>query len=167
MYIRELTEYEFTFFASNHILKNYHQTPNYAKLMSKHGFTYEYIGIFDNNDNLIGASLILFKKVFGFTTYGYAPKGLLIDYYDESLIKEVVNLLKNYYLIKNIAFIRINPEISIGSIDYNHNYEVNYNSNQRIVNYLNNAGLVINENTSGFNSVMILVLLVKPTEKSY
>ena len=154
MYIRELTENEFTYFVNGHILKNYHQTINYANLMSKHGFTYELIGLFNETDDLVGASLILFKKVFKFTSYGYAPKGLLMDYYDEEVIKTFTRLLKEYYLLKNVAFIRINPEISIGTINYDKNYIIDYNSNRRIINYLRNAGLILNNNTSGFNSII-------------
>ncbi len=165
MYIRELTEYEFTYFASRHILRNYHQTPNYAKLMSKHGFTYEFIGLFNGNDDLIGASLILFKKVFKFTSYGYAPKGLLIDYYDEEVIKEFARLLKEYYLIKNVAFIRINPEISIGTINYDKNYVIDYNSNRKIINSLRDAGLILNNNTSGFNSIIPKYNAIIKTDK--
>ena len=165
MYIRELTEYEFTYFASRHILRNYHQTPNYAKLMSKHGFTYEFIGLFNGNDDLIGASLILFKKVFKFTSYGYAPKGLLMDYYNEEVIKEFTRLLKEYYLIKNVAFIRINPEISIGTINYDKNYVIDYNSNRKIINSLRDAGLILNNNTSGFNSIIPKYNAIIKTDK--
>ncbi|MBO4245799.1 MAG: peptidoglycan bridge formation glycyltransferase FemA/FemB family protein [Bacilli bacterium] len=154
MYVRELTEYEFTYFSSTHILKNYHQTSNYAKLMSKHGFTYEYIGLFDESDILIGASLILFKEVFKFATYGYAPKGLLMDYYNEDIIKNFTSLLRDYYLTKNVAFIRINPEISIGTINYDKEYIIDYNSNRKIINYLKNAGLIMSNNTTGFNSII-------------
>ena len=154
MYVRELTEYEFTYFSSTHILKNYHQTSNYAKLMSKHGFTYEYIGLFDESDILIGASLILFKEVFKFATYGYAPKGLLMDYYNEDVIKNFTSLLRDYYLTKNVAFIRINPEISIGTINYDKEYIIDYNSNRKIINYLKNAGLIMSNNTTGFNSII-------------
>ena len=165
MYIRELTEYEFTYFASRHILRNYHQTSNYAKLMSKHGFTYEFIGLFNNNDDLIGASLILFKKVFKFTSYGYAPKGLLMDYYNEDVINEFTRLLKEYYLVKNVAFIRINPEISIGTINYDKNYVIDYNSNRKIINYLRNAGLELNNNTSGFDSIIPKYNAIIKTDK--
>jgi len=165
MYIRELTEYEFTYFASRHILRNYHQTSNYAKLMSKHGFTYELIGLFNNNDDLIGASLILFKKVFKFTSYGYAPKGLLMDYYNEDVINEFTRLLKEYYLVKNVAFIRINPEISIGTINYDKNYVIDYNSNRKIINYLRNAGLELNNNTSGFDSIIPKYNAIIKTDK--
>lgn len=154
MYLSELTEQEFTFFASNHVLKSYHQSTNYAKLMEHHGFTKEYIGLFDHESNLIGASLIIIKSVFKLTKYGYAPKGLLMDYYNKDIINNFASLLKEYYLKRNIAFIRINPEISIGTVNYKDNqFITNYNTNSNIANNLTDAGFTKIE-TKGFNSIL-------------
>ena len=80
MKIRELTTQEFNQFQSNHPLSNYHQTINYAILMSENGYDYDLIGYVDDYDNILAASLILLKPIGIKCFYGYAPRGFLIDY---------------------------------------------------------------------------------------
>ena len=80
MYIRELSVEEFTKFQENHELSNYHQTINYALLMSENGYEYDLIGYFDESHNLVAASLILIKSLMHKLYYGYAPRGFLLDY---------------------------------------------------------------------------------------
>ena len=52
------------------------------------GQTYFSIGMIDDNNNIVAASVILSKRMGLFNRYGYAPKGFLIDYYNPTLIKE-------------------------------------------------------------------------------
>lgn len=131
MKLKNLSIFEFDEYAKNHPLGSYHQSSSYALLMSEQGYEYDLLGFVDDNDNIKAASLILYKKLGMFNRYGYAPKGFLIDYYDVDLLKEFTKALKKYYYKKNFAFIKINPEISIGTIDYKHKL-VTYNKNQLI-----------------------------------
>lgn len=131
MKLKNLSIFEFDEYAKNHPLGSYHQSSSYALLMSEHGYEYDLIGFIDDNGNIKAASLILYKKLGMFNRYGYAPKGFLIDYYDVNLLKEFTKALKKHYYKKNFAFIKINPEISIGTVDYKHKL-VTYNKNQLI-----------------------------------
>lgn len=63
MRIVNLNTNEFTEFVNNHALRNYCQTIEYAKVMSDMGYTYDLIGYKDDSNNLVGASLILKKKL--------------------------------------------------------------------------------------------------------
>ncbi len=154
MEIIKLTEQLFKEFAEKNPLKSYHQTINYARLMARHGYTYELIGYCDNNKEIHAASLILFKKISFLTYYGYAPKGFLIDYYNEELVRSFSNDLIIYYKNKNIAFIRINPEISIGEINYNNNFITSYNTNRSIINTLTKLNYQKINNTTSFVSIL-------------
>lgn len=131
MKLKNLSIFEFDEYAKNHPLGSYHQSSSYALLMSEQGYEYDLLGFVDDNDNIKAASLILYKKLGMFNRYGYAPKGFLIDYYDIDLLKDFTKALKKYYYKKNFAFIKINPEISIGTVDYKHKI-VTYNKNQLI-----------------------------------
>ncbi len=131
MKLKNLSIFEFDEYAKNHPLGSYHQSSSYALLMSEQGYEYDLLGFVDDNGNIKAASLILYKKLGMFNRYGYAPKGFLIDYYDVDLLKEFTKALKKYYYKKNFAFIKINPEISIGTVDYKHKL-VTYNKNQLI-----------------------------------
>ena len=101
MKIRQLSVFEFDNFARNHPLSSYHQTSSYAMFQSEQGFDYDLLGLIDNNNEIVAASLILIKKINFLYGYGYAPKGFLMNYYDESIIKEFTKLLKKHYYNKN------------------------------------------------------------------
>lgn len=131
MKLRNLTIFEFDAFALNHPLGSFHQSSSYALFMSEQGYDYDLLGLVDENNKIVAASLILSKKIGMFNRYGYAPKGFLIDYFSPTILQEFTSALKKYYYKKNFAFIKINPEISIGTIDYAHKI-ITYNRNQII-----------------------------------
>ena len=117
MRIVNLSLNDFNTFANNHTLRSYYQTSEYAKVMENKGYTYDYIGYMDNSNNLVAASLILKKKIGTFAKYVYAPKGVLIDYFDDQLLKLFFKDLASFYKLKGFSFLKINPEIIIGEID--------------------------------------------------
>ena len=139
MKLRNLSIFEFDNFSFNHPLSSYHQRSSYALKMAEQGYEYDLLGLVDDDDNIVAASLILSKKLGMFNRYGYAPKGFLIDYYNPEIIAEFTKQLKKFYYKKNFAFIKINPEIAIGTLDYE-NKKVTYNKNQIIENTLINLG---------------------------
>ena len=138
MYIKELTINEFTNYQKSHSLSSYHQTINYGILMAENTHDYDLIGYVDDNNTIYGASLIIIKKI-GKYLYGYAPKGFLIDYSNEYLLKKFTEDIKNYYKRKGLVFIKINPEIAIGEINTK-TFQVTYNQNNNITNILINCG---------------------------
>ncbi len=131
MKLKNLSIFEFDEYAKKHPLGSFYQSSSYALVASEQGFDYDLIGMVDDNGEIKAASLILSKKLGFFNRYGYAPKGFLIDYYDNKLLQEFTKLLKKRYYNKNFAFIKINPEIAIGEVDYKHKM-VKYNQNQII-----------------------------------
>lgn len=133
MKIVELTNMQFDEFAKFHPLNNYCQTSKYALLMSEYGYNYDYIGFVDENNTIKAASLILTKKITGRTKYGYAPKGFLINYYDQALLSDFLNQLRKYYKKRNFIFIKFNPEIIIGETDETRKFILSYNGNVRII----------------------------------
>ena len=135
MKLKNLSIFEFDEYSNNHPLGSYHQTSNYALLASEQGYEYDLLGLVDDEGKIHAASLILYKKLGMFNRYGYAPKGFLLDYYDKDLIKEFTQKLKKYYYRKNFAFIKLNPEITIGEMDYKMK-AIKYNKNQMIENTL-------------------------------
>ena len=137
MKLKTLSILEFDDYAKNHPLGSYHQSSYYAMLMSENNYDYELIGMVDKNDNIVAASLILIKKIGLFIKYGYAPKGFLIDFSNTELLKEFCKLLKKRYYRKNLAFIKINPEISIGTLDNNN---ILYNENKDLIPSLESIG---------------------------
>ena len=139
MKLKHLSIFEFNDFAYNHPLGSYHQTSSYALCASEQGYDYDIWGFVDETGKIHAASLILTKKLSMFNRYGYAPKGFLIDYYNPRLLQEFTKAIKKYYFKRNFAFIKINPEISIGTIDFKRK-EIKHNNNQAIERTLINLG---------------------------
>ncbi|MEG2283036.1 MAG: peptidoglycan bridge formation glycyltransferase FemA/FemB family protein [Bacilli bacterium] len=75
-----------------------------------------YLGIKDN-DTLVGATLLLEKKLlFGYKFF-YAPRGYIIDFNNNTLLEETSRLLKNYAKNNKAIFIKINPDIKLENLD--------------------------------------------------
>lgn len=132
MIFRELNIEEFTNFQKNHPLSNFYQTINYGLLMAEHGYDYDLVGLVDDNNNVVAASLILIKSIGIKSNYGYAPRGFLVDYENKYILDTFTQKLKEYYYKKNTIFIKLNPFITIGEID-NSTYETTYNSKRDII----------------------------------
>lgn len=140
MKLKNLSIFEFNDFAYNHPLGSFHQTASYALFASEIGYDYDILGFVDDSGKIHAASLILSKKIGMFNRYGYAPKGFLIDYYNPRLLQDFTKALKKYYYKRNFAFIKINPEISVGTMDYKKK-EITHNKNQSIETTLANLGI--------------------------
>jgi len=153
MKIKEISFIEFDEFAKSHPLSSYHQTSLYALLMSNHGYDYDYIGYVDDDNNIHAGALILYKKIGFRSYYGYAPKGFLIDYFNNELLTNFTRDLISYYHNKKFAFIKINPEIAIGEITLNP-HQVKYNQNVIIRNNLKNNGYLKLKDNVYFESLI-------------
>ena len=102
---------QFDNFSNIHPLHSYYQTSMYGNLMQKCGYEIHYYGFIDDNNNLVGASLILEQKLFLSYRFAYAPRGLLIDYDDRDLVIDVTDCLKKYFSKMKIAFLKIDPPV--------------------------------------------------------
>lgn len=152
MHIKELSVAEFENFVNKSPLSNHYQTMNYALLMGENGYDYELIGLVDEYETIHAASLILIKKITKILKYGYAPKGFILDYFDNNLLREFTKCIKEYYK-KKLVFIKINPEIAIAEINST-NFEKNYNQNAEIKDYLINLGYVKLKDNLYFESMV-------------
>lgn len=152
--IRELTLFEFEEYASKHPLRSYHQTSSYALLMASYDYKYQFIGYVNENNVIVGASLILIKKINKNTYYGYAPKGFLIDYFNEQLLLSFTRDIIKFHMDKGIIFIKINPEIAIGFLTKENEYKTTYNNNVKISEILTKNGYLQCKPKYNFESLL-------------
>ena len=96
-----LTKDQFDKFSYSHPLHSYYQTSMYANIMKSCNYEVYYFGFTDNENNLVGATMMLSQTIIGSYKYAYAPRGFLIDYNDMELFKTFTIMLKNY-LNKNL-----------------------------------------------------------------
>ncbi len=153
MNIKELTFQKFEEFVKKNPLASHYQSSDYALLMSEVGYDYDIIGLCDEQETIHAASLILFKKIGFKAKYGYAPKGFILDYFNQSLLKEFTEKIKEYYEDKNVIFIKINPEIAIAEVDIK-NYTRTYNWNCEIKDFLNDNGYIKLKDNLYFESLL-------------
>jgi peptidoglycan pentaglycine glycine transferase (the first glycine) len=136
--LRELSVEEFNTFQNNHPLSNFYQTVNYAMLMAENGYDYDLIGYVDDDNNILAASVILFKSIGIKCFYGYAPRGFLINYNDQELLRSFTEELKKHYYEKNVIFIKTNPNIIVGEV--NKEFDIDYNDNYYLKDILPSMG---------------------------
>ena len=110
MVIKELTNEEFKSFTDNFYLKSFYQTKEYGLTMNSQEQEPIFLGLINENNQIIAASLILIERL-GQFKYAYAPRGFLIDYTNKELLKEFTLQIKNYLKRKNVIAIKISPII--------------------------------------------------------
>ena len=111
MKIITLTGAQFTDFARKHKYRTYYQTVEYGKLMKTDGYDYHLLGFLNNSNELIGATMVLFKKIFLDYKIAYAPFGFLIDYSNNDLVEELTERLRRLLLKQKFIYLKINPRI--------------------------------------------------------
>ncbi|MDD3341432.1 MAG: peptidoglycan bridge formation glycyltransferase FemA/FemB family protein [Bacilli bacterium] len=110
MYLKELTNEEFSNFTDVFFQSSVYQTKEYAFAMNKQGFDSVFLGLIDDNKHIVAASLLLIQKKSGFK-YAYAPRGFLIDYTNFSLLQNFTTAIKKYLGKKDIIAVKIAPMI--------------------------------------------------------
>ncbi len=136
--LKQLTNEEFTTFATNYNLKSIYQTKEYAFIMNKQNFDSIFLGLIENN-NILAATLLLIEKLDGFK-YAYAPHGFLIDYNDQELVKKYVEEIKKYLGKHDVIAIKINPLIIKNTYNENKNIIYTNENYEKIFNTLKRCG---------------------------
>ena len=99
-----------------------------------------YVGMEDENGNLVATCLILLRKTpFGFS-YGYAPRGFILDYSNKDVIKVLTTYLKEYMKNNKIIYIKFDPDIKYQDIDENGNKIDGGENNYELYDYMLSLG---------------------------
>ena len=99
-----------------------------------------YLGVVNDDDKLIATALILLKKTpFGFS-YGYSPRGFILDYTDKELIRFFTESIKTYMKKNKIIYIKFDPDIPYHDIDEFANPVKDGNNNYDLYNYMLDLG---------------------------
>lgn len=112
MQLVELSEKEFKEFADNHPQISFHQTVEWGKLKEENGWKSHLLGLKDQNKKIVAGCLLLSKMTPIKRAMFYSPRGFLIDYNNEKLLKEFTEKIKNYAKTKKGIFIKIDPYVS-------------------------------------------------------
>ena len=148
MRIITLTKDEFDNFSNRHSFNTFYQSSNYADFAKINDeYNTHYLGFVDSNDNLIGASLMLYKTLFWGYKCAYAPRGFLFKYDNDESIEDLVVSLKRLLHKQKFIFITIDPPIVASERDKDGN-TIQFNNG---VNHILNVFKRNNFEHLGFN----------------
>ena len=109
MKIITLSEEEFDEYAKKHKYKSPYQSSNYGKAMKVEGYNHHFLGFLNNSNELVGATMMIYKPVFLGYKFAYAPYGYLVDYTNEDFIEELTIRLKKLLFKQRFLYIKMNP----------------------------------------------------------
>ena len=121
MKIIELSEEQFRNYSAVHSKRNHLQTLEYANMKKEDNYDSLFLGLIDDNDNIIAGSLILSKKINNKNNFAYAPWGFLIDYNNKDLLNVFTTKLREYLRKKDFIYLQTNPNIRYKVYDKNLN----------------------------------------------
>ena len=116
MTIINLTQTQFRNYSNIHHQRNFSQTIEYSKLPLYSDHQKYYLGLIDNSNNLLAATLILVKNITSSVKEAYAPNGYLIDYSDFKLVKTFTEELTKYLKKEKITYLITNPKFKYRTI---------------------------------------------------
>ena len=141
MKIVTISPEQFDRYAKMHRYRNYYQTSIYGNTMRKFGFNVHFLGITDDSNKLIGASLIIYREVFMGHKIAYAPRGILFNYDNPNQLKELAEKLKKILGKQGFMMLKIDPYIPSTIRDHEGN----------IIHFNNQVNLIMaNLQTAGF-----------------
>ncbi len=116
-------------YVKNHPTKSHflqsHAWGEFAKV--KKGLTPYYLGLVNENDEIVAATLLLQKNLPLNLCYFYAPRGYVIDYKKKELVKTMTKKVVEFAKNKKAIFVKIDPDIIRKSYNYlNEETELNY-----------------------------------------
>lgn len=139
MKIEELESNEYEEYISKNKYTTFYQKEYWGKLKKDGGWNYKLVGMKKNN-KIVGATLLLFKNLpLGLKLF-YSPRGFLIDYNDEELLKEFVLEIKEYVKKENGFILKIDPYIEYKTRDIDGNIVEGGVDNSKVVENLKKLG---------------------------
>ena len=111
-----------------------------------------YLGLVNENDEVVGATLLLEKQLPMNYTYMYAPRGFVIDYKKKEIVREMTKNIVEFAKSKKAIFVKIDPDIIKTSFNYL-NEEINNPDSDEIFNTLKSCGFKHQGFTKNFETM--------------
>ena len=117
MELRELTKKEFDNYAINHPLGSFQQTSAWGRFVEGDKFHAYYVGGFIKGHLTCASMILSYERKKNKERIFYAPRGFLIDYKNEELLKEFTEEVKKFIIEKHGVFLKIDPYILVRDRD--------------------------------------------------
>ena len=142
-FIENIEKEKYEKFVKNHPKSHFLQSYAWGEFCRKiKGQIPYYVGMIDDDNNLVATALILLKKTPLGYSYGYSPRGFILDYTNKELIKEFTLALKKFMKDNKLIYIKFDPDIFYQDIDEDANPIENGNNNYDLYNYMLSLGYI-------------------------
>ena len=122
----------------------------FAKI--KKDLTPYYLGLVNEEGNIVAATLLLEKHLPMNLCYFYAPRGFVIDYKKKELVRTMTEKVVNFAKGKKAIFVKIDPDIIKTSINYQ-NEEIKNPDYEEIFESLKSCGFKHQGFTKNFETM--------------
>lgn len=129
----ELKKDEYENFLQNNKKSHFLQSYYWGEFSKeKKNLTPYYMGLVDENRNILGTCLLLQKKLPLNYSYFYCPRGFVLDYTNSDLISNMTKKVIEFIKTKKAIFLKIDPDIIRKKYNYL-NEEVELSTNPDII----------------------------------
>ena len=108
MQFREISEEKYRKFWENHPLKSFLSSPEIGKLRESNGWDVYFVGVEKDKKLVAATMLVSHKRHFGKYEF-YAPRGILVDFYDKDLVHYFVLEIKKFVKTHHGYIFRMDP----------------------------------------------------------
>ncbi len=142
-FIENVDKEEYQEFTKNHPKSHFLQSYEWGEFcrLAKKQIPH-YVGMHNDNEQLVSTALILEKKTPLGYSYGYAPRGFLIDYTNHAYLKVFTNYIKEYMQKNKMIYLKIDPDIKYQDIDEEGNKVDKGENNYELYDYLISLGYI-------------------------
>lgn len=149
-FIKDLSKKEYQKFwestSNNHFMQSYEWGIAQAKTR---GYENIYVGLKDDNNKLVAATLLLKKRTPFKMCYFYAPRGYTMNFRDNKVLEEFTKGLKNFLKEENAIYLKLDPPLCYHEINIDGTTKENGKNNYQIFNNFLNLGYI----HKGFNKL--------------
>ena len=139
MQFREITRDEYHDFWGNHPLKTFLSAPEIGELRKSNGWDVYYVGVEDDKKLVAAAMLVSHKRHFGKYEF-YSPRGVLVDYENETLLHYFLDEIKNFVKNHRGYIFRMDPYVIYKERDIDGNIVEGGVDHSKVVSYLLDFG---------------------------
>ncbi len=121
--LKNIEKDEFDKYVKNHKTKSHFlQSLSWGEFSKvKKNLIPYYLGLVNEKDELVGATLLLEKKLPLNLCYFYAPRGFVIDYKNRELVRTMTKKVVEFAKNKKAIFVKIDPDIIKTKFNYENN----------------------------------------------
>ena len=135
MLLQKKEEQEYKKFLEEHDRCNFQQSIEWTKV--KENWNHEIVITKNKDGKIIGAIMVLIRKIPFFGNYMYVPRGPICDIHDEDILKELTDGLKNLAKENKAFTLRMEPDIK--------------SSDEEFKEIMHNLGFKINDKGKSFS----------------